>query len=500
MRQQLRYLACILSSAGIVALLGAAAAYSGHHGGDLPRLLAAVLVVMVGIGIPGAWLIFRPVGVYLASQSGEPPLRLRRLPRLTAAWVYTLTALTIGWHAGATHGSWREVAAAGGGVLAAMAAHVVVFAAYIALYTYFIVSELVVALRLELWHTRSTPVAAGHGRLATRVTIGLTAVAAAPLLLAFADPRSPVEAARFPEAIARHHAIVREALQMDVIAAALLTVMLIGLIVRGVARPVRILLEAMHKVDRGDLSTRAPVVSDDELGALTERFNLMVSAISERERMRRTFSRFVPDEVAGALLADDGAIVPQEREASVLYADIERFTSIAAALAPADILGMLNAYFRELARIIHAHHGVITQFQGDAVLAGFNLPAPLPHHARHAVEAALKIRAHLGSLALANGAHLHMRVGVTTGRVIGGTVGGDEHLGYTLHGDTVNRAARLEELNKELGTRVLIDGRTAELLGNDFRLRDHGAPALRGFASPVRVYEPLVSPVDAAHA
>ena len=483
----------------VVALLGGATAYSGHHGRELPHLLAAVLLVMVGIGMPGAWLVFRPVARYLSSNVGAPPIRLRRLPALSALWLYLLTALTVAWHAGVSHGSWSEIAAAGEGLLAAMSAHVVVFAAYIALYTYFLVSEFVVALRLELWRARGTPVVAGRGHLATRIAIGFAAVAAAPLLLAFADP-PPAQTAAVPEAIARHHAVVREALQMDVIAAALLTVMLIALIVRGVSRPVRILLEAMRKVDEGNLSTRAPVVSDDELGALTERFNLMLGALAERERMRRTFSRFVPDEVAGALLADGGAIVPQEREASVLYADIERFTSVAAALAPAEILRMLNVYFAGVARIIHAHGGVITQFQGDAVLAGFNLPAALPHHARHAVQAALEVRERLDALELANGMRLRMRVGVSTGRVIGGTVGGDEHLGYTLHGDTVNRAARLEELNKELGTRILIDGRTAELLGDDVQVRDHGAEALRGFASPVRVFEPLLAALHTAHA
>lgn len=231
--QELRFLTCILSSAGIVALLGGAAAYSGHHGGDLPRLLAAVLLVMVGIGMPGAWLMFRPVARYLSSDGGEPPLRLRRLPRLSALWLYLLTAVTVGWHAGTSHGSWGEIAAAGEDVLAAMAAHVALFAAYIGLYAYFLVSEFAAALRLELWRTRGAAVPARHGRLAVRVGIGLAAVAAAPLLLAFAEPRRPAEAAALPEAVARHHAFVREALQMDVIAAALLTVMLIALIVRG---------------------------------------------------------------------------------------------------------------------------------------------------------------------------------------------------------------------------------------------------------------------------
>lgn len=209
---------------------------------------------------------------------------------------------------------------------------------------------------------------------------------------------------------------------------------------------------------------------------------------------------FIFRPVAGALLADAGAIVPQEREATVLYADIERFTSVAGALAPAEILRMLNAYFREVARIIHAHGGVVTQFQGDAVLAGFNLPAVVPDHARRALAAALEIRARLDALPLEGGLRLRMRIGVSTGRVIGGTVGGEEHVGYTLHGDTVNRAARLEELNKELGTRILIDGRTADLLVGAAALRDQGAATLRGLGAPVRVFEPLAAAVEAAHA
>ena len=497
-RQGLTYLACVLSSAGVVAFLGGAAAYAGHHAADLPDLLGRVLLVMVVLGAGGAYAIFRPVERYLASPAaGQPPLeRMRCLPLLCGGWTFTLTAATIAGHVGASHGSWRSMAAAGPGVLAEMVAHVGLFATYIALYVYLLLGEYLVGLRLELWSRHRVLVAPGGGRLAVRVVLGFAAAAAAPVLLAFADP----PAAPAADAAARHHAFIRQALQMDLLAAALLAVMMVVLVARGVARPVRILLDAMDRVDRGNLAARAPVVSDDELGTLTGRFNRMLDALAERERMRRTFSRFVPEEVAGALLADQGAIVPQEREATVLYADIERFTSVAGALAPAEILRMLNIYFGEVARIIHAHQGVITQFQGDAVLAGFNLPALLPDHARRAVEASLEIRARLDALPLADGIRLRMRIGVSTGRVIGGTVGGDEHLGYTLHGDTVNRAARLEELNKQLGTRILIDGRTAELLSGALPLRDHGAEGLRGFAAPVRVFEPVVSPAEAAHA
>lgn len=489
-RRGLQYLACMLSGAAVVALLGGAAASSGHHAADLPALLWAVLA-MAGAGVPAGWLLFRPIERYLAAAAGvaPPAADFHRLPRRSALCIYALTALTVGWHAGASHGSWQAIAAQSGELLLTMLAHVALFAGYIALYAHLLVSELLVALRLDLWRERQWVLPPRGKGLAARIAIGFAAVAAAPLLLAFAD-----------QAVALHHPFVRQALQMDLLAAALLVAMLVILEVRGLQRPVRTLLDAMERVDRGDLAARAAVVSDDELGALTARFNRMLDALGERDRMRRTFSRFVPEEVAAALLADEGAIEPQLREASVLYADIERFTSVAGALQPAEILRMLNAYFAEAAHIIHGHGGVIAQFQGDAVLAGFNLPAALPDHALRAVEAALELQARLDALRLAGGIRLRMRIGVATGEVVGGTVGGEGRLGYTLHGDTVNRAARLEELNKELGTRVLIDGRTAELLEHDARLRDHGAEALRGFAVPVRVYEPLYTPVRAAHA
>ena len=124
------------------------------------------------------------------------------------------------------------------------------------------------------------------------------------------------------------------------------------------------------------------------------------------------------------------------------------------------------------------------------MLASFNLPAADPEHARHAVEAALAIQARLAEVVFDGGIRLRTRVGISTGPVVGGTVGGGDRLGYTVHGDTVNLAARFEALNKELGSRVLISARTAELAGDAIALRDRGIVTVRGFREPLRVYEP----------
>jgi len=278
---------------------------------------------------------------------------------------------------------------------------------------------------------------------------------------------------------------------MDLLAALLLAALLAYLATRGLSRSAEGLLRAMDTVDRGDLSAKAPVVTDDEFGRLTERFNRMLDGLDERERLRRTFERFVPESIAGALIADEGAIAPQEREATVLFTDIERFTQIAASLTPREIMTMLNAYFSRLAAIIHRHHGVITQFQGDAVLASFNLPLSDPQHARSALAAAIEIEREVGESVFAGDIRLRTRIGISSGLVVGGTVGGGERLGYTVHGDTVNLAARLEALNKDLGTTILVSARTAELLSDSIALRDHGLVEVRGFGAPLPVFEPV---------
>jgi len=289
----------------------------------------------------------------------------------------------------------------------------------------------------------------------------------------------------------KHQSYMTQSRQMDLLAALLLAGLLAFLATRGLSRSAAGLLQAMQKVDAGDLTAKAPVLSDDEFGRLTERFNQMLDGLNDRERLRRTFERFVPESIAGALIADEGAIAPQEREATVLFTDIERFTQIAASLAPREIMALLNAYFSKLANIIHGHHGVITQFQGDAVLACFNLPVNDAAHARSALEAALEIEREVANVSFGNGIALRTRIGISTGLVVGGTVGGGERLGYTVHGDTVNLAARLEALNKDLGTTILVSSRTAALLPETIRLRDLGAIEVRGFAEPLSVYEPL---------
>jgi class 3 adenylate cyclase len=508
-----RYYVLMLNAALVAVVLGVVSAYATGSVGLLPTLLVWTAVLLVAVNLLGAAFLYRPFGRHLKGEAvtrEAVDLCVRRLPMRSGLWIFFLAAVAMFGYAVAAHGSWQAMT---GGALISTLVHVAVFAIYLGLTTYLLALGFTVRVRRLLW-VRGEALRPHRGRFAVRLVVVVTAVALGPLLVVLADEwagaasrgatggmradpaameqmRRDMTTGMSMEQMRRSHArYMEQSRQMDLLAALLLAALLAFLATRGLSRSAEGLLQAMDRVDAGDLGAKAPVVTDDEFGRLTERFNRMLDGLNERDRLRRTFERFVPETIAGALIADEGAIAPQEREATVLFTDIERFTQIAATLAPREVMGMLNAYFGKIADIIHRHHGVITQFQGDAVLASFNLPVSDPRHAHSALEAALEIERELADVGFGGGIRLRTRVGISTGLVVGGTVGGGERLGYTVHGDTVNLAARLEALNKDLGTTILVSARTAELLGDSIALRDRGMVEVRGFGMPLQVFEP----------
>jgi len=497
----LHYYAGMLSAAVLAAALGSVAAYTTDHLESLPHLLTEIAVWLGIVNAAGALVILRPVGRFLRGAAVVQAVferRMRALPRMSGLWLSVLTAAALLRHAAVLNGPWGDFAGEQPRVLVGTLVHIALFSGYVGLIGYFLVFDYVVRLRRRLWE-QGVSIPPRQGRFMRRLIAGLLAVATAPVLIPLSDRWVQPADAGMPMVMnaGRHVGHMQQTSQMDLYAALFLAALLIVLMVRGFSRPVGILLSAMRRVDRGDLAAKAPVVSDDEFGLLAQQFNRMIDGLRERDRIRKVFGRFVPESVAATLLVDEGAIAPKEREATVLFTDIENFTLIAASLDPRNILDVLNAYFEEIARIVHAHGGVITQFQGDAVLASFNLPASDPEHARHAVEAALAIQARLAEVVFGSGIRLRTRVGISTGPVVGGTVGGGERLGYTVHGDTVNLAARFEAMNKEFGSRVLVSARTAELAGEAIALRDRGIVTIRGFHEPLRVYEPFTREAEA---
>ena len=206
----------------------------------------------------------------------------------------------------------------------------------------------------------------------------------------------------------------------------------------------------------------------------------------ERRVISDVFGQYVPKNVADSLIHDRGLLEPVERVATAFFLDVEGFTKLTEASGPTKTVRVLNSFFDEVTQKITEQGGVVTQFQGDAVMATFNLPAEDPDHALHALQAAIAIR-ELVEQQEFDGVRLGVRIGIATGPVLAGSVGGGGRLTYTAYGDTVNLAARLEAMNKELGTRVLIanlDPKTS--LSGD--LVSVGSLDVRGLTEPVQVH------------
>ena len=254
------------------------------------------------------------------------------------------------------------------------------------------------------------------------------------------------------------------------------------------SRPVRALAAAARAVEAHELDRIRPLPPSRvaEFDDANRSFNRMVSGLRESELIRETLGRFVPTDVAKSLLTEGGELAPRQSEATVLFCDLEGFTALTENLGPAGIVELLNEYFEVMVEILERHRGVVTQFQGDAILATFNVPLPDPAHAANALRAAIEMRDATRHRAFA-GQRIGNRIGINTGRLVAGAVGAKGRLSYTVHGDAVNLAARLEALNKDLDTRILVSGATAELV-EGFDLEPRGEVGVRGQTGRVAVH------------
>lgn len=260
----------------------------------------------------------------------------------------------------------------------------------------------------------------------------------------------------------------------------------------SVAGPLRELQAAMGRVGRGDLEARCPVVGNDELGAVAEGFNRMVGGLREREVLRETFGKYVSPEVRDEILSGRLALEGQAREVTILFADLRDFTPWVEATDPREVVRDLNRYFSEMDAAIRRHRGLVLQFIGDEIEAVFGAPVADPAHARSALAAALEMRARLARLNAererAGKPPLRHGIGIHTGRVLAGNIGSSARLSYALVGDPVNLASRIQDLNKQLGSDVLLSGTTRARLDGSFDLTALPAVRVKGRSEEVEIY------------
>jgi adenylate cyclase len=181
---------------------------------------------------------------------------------------------------------------------------------------------------------------------------------------------------------------------------------------------------------------------------------------------------------------------------SIFFSDLQGFTSISEGLAPEDLTVLLNEYLSAMTAIIQAEGGTVDKYEGDAIIAFWNAPLDIPDHAQRVVRAALECQRKLAEMRPAIrsriGKDLLMRIGINTGPAVVGNLGSRTRFDYTMLGDAVNLAARLEGANKDFGTYTMISQATRDLIGSSFCVRELARLAVVGRREPVVVYEPML--------
>ena len=297
-----------------------------------------------------------------------------------------------------------------------------------------------------------------------------------------------------PEAVLRNLIIV----QIFILAASLLaSVGIANFVSRAIIEPLKALQEAMGKVQDNNLDARVPVVSNDEFGYLGERFNDMTAGLQRGERLRKLFGLYASPEVAQAAVGTGAGLGGQMCECSIMFSDLRDFTSLSEQLTPETLVDLINQYMTAMVSAIVDHGGIVIQFGGDSIMAVFGSPLnSMTDHADQALNTAFHMRQMLQAFnqdatsdPFANGRRpvLENGIGIATGPVIAGNVGGKECIEYTVMGDAVNLASRLEGLTKELNYPILISKETYDAIGTlDARaLRD---VPVKGKANPITIY------------
>ena len=265
---------------------------------------------------------------------------------------------------------------------------------------------------------------------------------------------------------------------------------LVVLVARSLSSSIGDLQRATERVAAGDLQTRVPVVTTDETGRLAQSFNTMIEGLDEGERLRRAFGAYVDPGLAERVLAEGTDLAGEEREVSVLFLDVRDFTAFADGASPHEVVALLNDLWELAVPVLLRHGGHANKFIGDGLLGVFGAPEPLPDHAERAVAAAVQIAREVRD-AFAD--RISVGIGVNSGTVIAGTVGGGGRIEFTVIGDTVNIASRVEHATRETGDAVLITEATRALLGaGGHAMTERRGISLRGKRTPVTLWAPAL--------
>ncbi|MGY3494476.1 adenylate/guanylate cyclase domain-containing protein [Bradyrhizobium sp. USDA 4502] len=276
--------------------------------------------------------------------------------------------------------------------------------------------------------------------------------------------------------------------------------MLVG---SGITRPVMRLLESTREVEAGRLDGAITITTQDEIGQLSAAFNRMIETLRHNQRIRETFGRYINPRIAEGLLEQPAiaATEGQRRVMTVMFCDMKGFTSLSEGVTPSGLVKIMNLYLSTMSAPVHAHRGIIDKYIGDAIMAYWG--APFVEEAEQTHLAALaaidmigqvnQLRKDLPELLGVRviPADCDIRIGIATGEALVGSIGSEFMMSYTVLGDTVNLASRLEGANKFYGSRSLISEAIAAACAATIELREIDRLVVMGQTQPVAVFEIL---------
>ena len=271
-------------------------------------------------------------------------------------------------------------------------------------------------------------------------------------------------------------------------------------IATGVTSAVRQLAKGTEEVVEGNYEYRLNITQRDEIGQLANHFNAMVAGLRDREKIRAVMDKVVSKEIAEELLRGEVQLGGEMRRCTVLFSDIRGWTAISERLAPEALVEMLNGYLTVMSEAIDDELGVIDKYIGDAIVALFGAPVSYPDDIQRSVDAALEMRRRLVALNAErekNGEFpLETGIGINTGPVLAGNIGSESRLNYTVMGDTVNLASRLEGLTKLYGSGIIVPDAIRNELSPDYLCRELDLIQVKGKNEAVRIFEVLTHRAD----
>ena len=330
-----------------------------------------------------------------------------------------------------------------------------------------------------------------HGRL----FIVFVAISLVPLPLLGIVAYTKAQALHNADAIVRAQLLSSFLMEVIIITVICVTfsIVLSVFVSKSVSIPLHKLEKAMKEVEKGNLDMCVKIVSNDEIGSVTEGFNLMVKGLKESESIKDSFGKYVSQEIRDEILNGRISLDGEMKRATLLFSDLRNFTPLVESMHPKEVVTIMNQYFTQMTEAIKENRGLVLQYVGDEIEAVFGAPVSYEDHMDMAVKAALEMRRRLitlnQSLEKQGFSPFQHGIGIHTGAVLAGNIGSKDRISYALVGDTVNLASRIMGLTKEFSCDIILSQTTNSLLTGNFIAEQLSAVNVKGKKEKVLIYK-----------